>query len=62
MSRIAILQNLDQDFLSDDDGICNDSLYFATVLLATSIPSSFNKAAIALSDKGLRGFSLETNF
>lgn len=49
-------------FLSEDDGMCNDSRYFATVRRATSIPSSFNKLAITLSDKGLRGFSSATNF
>lgn len=49
-------------FLSEDDGMFNDSRYLATVRRATSIPSSFNKFAIALSDNGLRGFSTEIIF
>ena len=58
----ADFKNQIKTFRSDDDGICNDSRYFATVRRATSIPSSFNKFAITLSDKGFRAFSSATSF
>jgi hypothetical protein len=40
-----------------DEGMFMASRYFATVLLATDIPSSFSKFVILLSESGFTGFS-----
>lgn len=56
MDRIIYFQNLDQTFSRMTMEYVTVSIFCYSPSLATSIPSSFNKAAIALSDKSLRSF------